>query len=105
MHQIKSPRPPANPKMMKKLSKTITLPEDPYDPTAFTLTGFDHYDQHSLMRRQQIKKANSRKSRQVVKIVGSFSLLMTIGIVITVLCFLCKYQKPLKSVKKTPLMR
>ena len=91
MHQIKSPRPKktnAN-KMIKKLSKTITLPEDPNDPTAFTLH-LDHYDHYSLMRRQQKKKATGTSSN-LVKIVGSFSLFMTIAIVITVLCFLCKY--------------
>ena len=93
MHQIKSPPKLAteNPKKkIKKLSKTITLPEDPYDPTAFTLH-FDQYDEYSLMRRQQMKNAKARKSRHTVKVVGSFSFLMTIGIIITVLCFLCKY--------------
>ena len=93
MHQIKSPPKLAteNPKKkIKKLSKTITLPEDPYDPTAFTLH-FDQYDEYSLMRRQQMKNAKARKSRHTVKVVGSFSFLMTIGIIITVLCFLCEY--------------
>ena len=94
MHQIKSPPKLAteNPKKkIKKLSKTITLPEDPYDPTAFTLH-FDQYDEYSLMRRQQMKNAKARKSRHTVKVVGSFSFLMTIGIIITVLCFLCEYK-------------
>ena len=90
MHQIKSPRPKKSnaTKMIKKLSKTITLPEDPNDPTAFTLH-LDQYDHYSLMRRQQ-KKNTTGTSSNLVKIVGSFSIFMTIAIVITVLCFLCK---------------
>ena len=92
MHQIKSPRPKKSnaTKMIKKLSKTITLPEDPNDPTAFTLH-LDQYDHYSLMRRQQ-KKNTTGTSSNLVKIVGSFSIFMTIAIVITVLCFLCKSQ-------------
>ena len=100
MHQIKSPPKLAteNPKKkIKKLSKTITLPEDPYDPTAFTLH-FDQYDEYSLMRRQQMKNAKARKSRHTVKVVGSFSFLMTIGIIITVLCFLCEYNIYLNNI-------
>ena len=93
MHQIKSPRPKKSnaTKMIKKLSKTITLPEDPNDPTAFTLH-LDQYDHYSLMRRQQ-KKNTTGTSSNLVKIVGSFSIFMTIAIVITVLCFLCKSLK------------
>lgn len=80
MQQLQSPTPPPhNPKMIKKLSRTITLPEDPSDPTAFTIP----YDASKHL------PSRSRRSRQVIKIVGTFSFLMTMGIVITVL--LCLY--------------
>lgn len=87
LQQLQTPRPPTNPKMMKKLSKTIQLPDDPSDPTAFTV--YDHplfYDTNGNKF-----KSKSRRSRQVAKIVGTFSFFMTMGIVITVLCFLCKF--------------
>ena len=82
MQQLQSPTPPPqNPKMIKKLSRTITLPEDPSDPTAFTIP----YDASKHL------PSRSRRSRQVIKIVGTFSFLMTMGIVITVLLCLCKF--------------
>jgi len=84
LQQLQSPRPPTNPKMIKKLSKTIHLPDDPSDPAAFTLS-HDHPLFYDLSLKNRSK---SRRSRQVVKIVGTFSFLMTMGIVITVLCFL-----------------
>ena len=84
LQQLQSPKPPENPKMIKKLSRTITLPEDPSDPTAFTIP----YDQYLKCKNSQ---SRSRRSRQVIKIVGTFSFLMTMGIVITVLLCLCKY--------------
>ena len=84
MQQLQSPTPPPhNPKMIKKLSRTITLPEDPSDPTAFTIP----YDASKHL------PSRSRRSRQVIKIVGTFSFLMTMGIVITVLLCLCKFSK------------
>lgn len=83
LQQLQNPTPPPqNPKMIKKLSRTITLPEDPSDPTAFTIP----YDQYLKCKSLQ---SRSRRSRQVIKIVGTFSFLMTMGIVITVL--LCLY--------------
>ena len=84
LQQLQSPTPPPqNPKMIKKLSRTITLPEDPSDPTAFTIP----YDQYLKCKSLQ---SRSRRSRQVIKIVGTFSFLMTMGIVITVLLCLCE---------------
>jgi hypothetical protein len=80
------PVPPQNAKMMKKLSKAILLPEDPHDPTAFTVS----YDRYMMERK---KKKKSRRSMQVVKIVGTFSFLMTVGIITTVVCFFCKYSR------------
>ena len=87
MQQLQSPTPPPqNPKMIKKLSRTITLPEDPSDPTAFTIP-YDAY----LKYNSRNLPSRSRRSRQVIKIVGTFSFLMTMGIVITVLLCLCKF--------------
>ena len=65
----------AQAKYLKKLSKSIWLPDDPEDPAAFTQTpGFTR---------------TSRKpwcsSKPVYKIVGSFALFMTLGIVIFIL--------------------
>ena len=85
LQQLQSPRPPTNPKMMRKLSKTINLPDDPSDPTAFTV-----FHDHPMYYNVPKYKSRSKRSRQVAKIVGTFSFLMTMGIVITVLCFLCK---------------
>ena len=87
MQQLQSPTPPPhNPKMIKKLSRTITLPEDPSDPTAFTIP----YDAYLKYNSRNVP-SRSRRSRQVIKIVGTFSFLMTMGIVITVLLCLCKF--------------
>merc|ERR1712061_903564 len=83
LQQLQSPRPPTNPKMMRKLSKTINLPDDPSDPTAFTV-----FHDHPMYYNVPKYKSRSKRSRQVAKIVGTFSFLMTMGIVITVLCFL-----------------
>ena len=85
LQQLQSPRPPNNPKMIKKLSKTITLPDDPSDPTAFTV-----FHDHTMYYNIPKYKSRSKRSRQVAKIVGTFSFLMTMGIVILVLCLLCK---------------
>jgi len=86
MQQLQSPTPPPqNPKMIKKMSRTITLPEDPSDPTAFTVP----YDAYDSKWHSKHLTSRSRRSRQVIKIVGTFSFLMTMGIVITVL--LCLY--------------
>ena len=85
LQQLQSPRPPNNPKMIKKLSKTITLPDDPSDPTAFTV-----FHDHAMYYNIPKYKSRSKRSRQVAKIVGTFSFLMTMGIVILVLCLLCK---------------
>ena len=87
MQQLQSPTPPPhNPKMIKKMSRTITLPEDPSDPTAFTVP----YDAYDSKCHSKHLTSRSRRSRQVIKIVGTFSFLMTMGIVITVLLCLCK---------------
>jgi len=83
LQQLQSPRPPNNPKMIKKLSKTITLPDDPSDPTAFTV-----FHDHTMYYNIPKYKSRSKRSRQVAKIVGTFSFLMTMGIVILVLCLL-----------------
>ena len=88
MQQLQSPTPPPqNPKMIKKMSRTITLPEDPSDPTAFTVP----YDAYDSKWHSKHLTSRSRRSRQVIKIVGTFSFLMTMGIVITVLLCLCKF--------------
>ena len=89
LQQLQNPPPElmTNPKMIRKLSKTINLPDDPNDPTAFTV----FYNDHPMFQNVPRMKSRSKRSRQVVKIVGTFSFLMTMGIVITVLCFLCKY--------------
>jgi len=84
LQQLQSPRPPSNPKMIKKLSKTINLPDDPSDPTAFTV----FHDQHLQFYNIPKYKSRSKSSRQVAKIVGTFSFLMTMGIIILVLCLL-----------------
>ena len=87
LQQLQSPKPPTHPKMMKKLSKIIDLPDDPSDPIAFT----QNFHDHPMYCNMPKYKSRSKRSRQVAKIVGTFSFLMTMGIVITVLCFLCKY--------------
>jgi len=81
--QLQSPRPPYNTKMMKKLSKIINLPDDPSDPTAFT-----QFHDHTMYYNIPKCKSRSKRSRQVAKIVGTFSFLMTMGIIILVLCLL-----------------
>ena len=73
----------AEAKYMKKLSKSIWLPDDPEDPAAFTQTiGFTR---------------TARKpwcsSKPVCKIVGTFALLMTLGIVAFILYVNRKYFK------------
>lgn len=83
LQQLQSPRPPSNPKMMKKISKTINLPDDPSDPTAFTV-----FHDHTMYYNVPKYKSRSKRSRQLAKIVGTFSFLMTMGIVILVLCLL-----------------
>jgi len=78
--QKPTPNPTHTIKMMKKLSKNINVPDDPSDPTAFT--------QDPMYCNVPKYKSRSKRSRQVAKIVGTFSFLMTMGIIITVLCFL-----------------
>ncbi len=87
MHQLEAPviRPPSK-KEVRKLSKHIVLPDDPASPEAFTLQN----DQYLLCQRSAKRSRRWCKSRPVVKIVGTFSILMTAGIVVTVLYFICK---------------
>ena len=66
---------------MKKLSKSIWLPDDPEDPAAFTQTpGFT-----------RTSKKPWCSSKPVYKIVGTFALFMTLGLVVIILYSNCKY--------------
>ena len=73
-------RPQHEEKLLKKLSKAIILPEDPSDPSAFTVTP-------GLTRPP---KPPWCSSDPVVKIVGTFAVLMSIGIIVLVLIMNCE---------------
>jgi len=73
------PKPQHDAKLLKTLSKSILLPEDPADPTAFTVTP-------GLTRPP---KAPWCSSKPVVKIVGTFAILMSLGIIIAVVYVNC----------------
>ena len=75
------PKPQHDAKLLKKLSKSILLPEDPADPTAFTVTP-------GLTRPP---KAPWCSSKPVVKIVGTFAILMSLGIIIAIVYVNCEY--------------
>ena len=75
------PKPQHDAKLLKKLSKSILLPEDPADPTAFTVTP-------GLTRPP---KAPWCSSKPVLKIVGSFAILMSLGIIIAIVYVNCEY--------------
>ena len=74
-------KPQHDAKLLKKLSKSILLPEDPADPTAFTVTP-------GLTRPP---KAPWCSSKPVVKIVGTFAILMSLGIIIAIVYVNCEY--------------
>lgn len=73
------PKPQHDAKLLKKLSKSILLPEDPSDPTAFTVTP-------GLTRPP---KAPWCSSKPVLKIVGTFAVLMSLGIIIAIVYVNC----------------
>ena len=83
------PKPQHDAKLLKKLSKSILLPEDPADPTAFTVTP-------GLTRPP---KAPWCSSKPVIKIVGTFAILMSLGIIIAIVYVNCEY---LLSMKGSP---
>jgi hypothetical protein len=74
-------KPQHDTKLLKKLSKAILLPEDPSDPAAFTVTP-------GLTRSP---KAPWCSSKPVVKIVGTFAVLMSLGIIIAIVYVNCEY--------------
>jgi hypothetical protein len=64
--------------MKKKMAKFFVVPEDPSDPVAFTETFPD------IKRKSSSKKCCA--SKPVHKIVGFFSIIMTLGILVTIIC-------------------
>ena len=66
---------------MKKLSKHIMLPEDPSDPAAFTVTP-------GLTRRPDKPWCSSKP---VLKIVGTFALVMTLLILAASVYLICEW--------------
>ena len=80
MHHTHIAKPQHDTKLMKKLSKSILLPEDPSDPTAFTVTP-------GLTRPP---KPPWCSNKPVLKIVGTFAFLMSLGIIIAILYMNCK---------------
>lgn len=67
-------------KFIKKMSKAIVLPEDPSDPGAFTVTP-------GLTRPP---KAPWCSSEPVLKIVGSFAVLMSLAIIAAIVYMKCE---------------
>eukprot|EP00095_Tigriopus_kingsejongensis_P008186 maker-scaffold405_size181423-snap-gene-0.40 protein:Tk08186 transcript:maker-scaffold405_size181423-snap-gene-0.40-mRNA-1 annotation:"hypothetical protein EAI_00434" len=73
--QMHTPKPHQNDtKMMKKLSKQIVLPDDPSDPAAFTVTP-------GITRPA---KPPWCSSKPVLKIVGTFAFMMSLGIILAI---------------------
>lgn len=81
VHHTHIAKPQHDTKLLKKLSKSIVLPEDPSDPAAFTVTP-------GLTRPP---KPPWCSSKPVHKIVGSFVFLMSMGIILAIVYFNCEF--------------
>ena len=77
----------AEKKMKKKMSKLFVVPTDPSDPVAFTETFPD------ANRRKPGKRGRCCSSSPVHKIVGIFTFLMSVGILVTIICVYRKLEK------------
>lgn len=82
--QMHEKKPQDESKLMRQLAKSIMLPDDPSDPAAFTVTP-------GLTRPP---KPPWCSSKPVLKIVGTFAFMMSLGIIIAIIYLNCEYLLP-----------